>query len=644
MINDFVEIEGNSRWQTPLSASRTFDLSNRIIHNLFIIIGLNLLFSFDVYCNQIPKGNNISANIETRIVKGLDFDGLVSRLDWFQGLSSLKTLNISHDFNVRLYQFPGFHRQWRTSEKTEFMLKGKLQDNLIWQVDGGYDYFRDEYARTLEKDRISTRYQPTNIQLDSQNQHPFSELKNEIQNYKLGFGLNYNPSDLVFISSRFGPKSEEKYSIQRDGIHTGLDILLKTSQSGMKVKSDGWIDFFEDKNDHGFAAEIFGEWGDSTLINNRFRSGYFTKNNQEITPGISRYGSRINDELLLNNVLESRISPMWKFKWDSELNRKKSLNENTGNEYYEFQWENNLETTWKGEFLHFMGFGGIDLQEQEYNHGLSQGRRTKLGLLFNLRETLLDSIGLRMLAIGYRFNTPDKLDFNDRDELRYQVSLDLGKNISSFSGIILTLQTDLRHFVYLYRSRSAENRWTRLFQLTVAIPWKNSLINNHAKFSVTSNYTVYDFEEVDLQQSRVFRFLTCSDSLLLIFNRNLRVTINAKVIIDEHGRFSWDKWKADLSDKGYSYDVAVLPEYSQEYFNLAIGWGWSKREVKFQRGSTGNIADEMVKSHGPIINLQTLNSSNFRGEVVVNIRYIEDVDHRNYSLPEAMVILTWMIN
>jgi hypothetical protein len=310
----------------------------------------------------------------------------------------------------------------------------------------------------------------------------------------------------------------------------------------------------------------------------------------------------------------------------------------------ESQWENGLDLALHRARSEFKVVGGIDLQDLKYNLTITQGRRLRLGCESSYQPTTADSLHLNLQAIRYRFDTPDLTDLNDRDELRYLLKAGWSHQIISTLSMDWDATVDLNHLVYLFRPRSSENRWARLFSIECALPWKDDPLTNVARFAVVANYTAYDFAPSDLELSRAYRSFTAEDSLTLSLSRGWTIEFETSLLKDDNGRMRWDEWVQNVSEDGYAVTTTGMLSHRIAFFQTALGWSRYFRRTDLHSANGERTPGQWVESRGPVFACfqnadQRGLSWNFQGRWL----WVEDRPHGDYTLPDIKLILdyTW---
>lgn len=172
-------------------------------------------------------------------------------------------------------------------------------------------------------------------------------------------------------------------------------------------------------------------------------------------------------------------------------------------------------------------------------------RRTSLSSQLGIRLSESDRLTFVGTASILRYDTPDTLNVDDRDELLLTFGLQESHRLNPQLTFSITLDATLSHLVYLSRFQSANNTWNRILRLSpkveyVPSPWFRT--TNIAEVLV--NYTVYDFEEqVALVRSFSFRQASWIDSTSLRLSNRIGLDFVGGVRVYERGILRWKEFK-----------------------------------------------------------------------------------------------------
>lgn len=178
---------------------------------------------------------------------------------------------------------------------------------------------------------------------------------------------------------------------------------------------------------------------------------------------------------------------------------------------------------------------------------------SRTGVSSNVTADLSSNHRVQMVgsASMLRYDTPDSLNTDDRDELLITAGI-MSRHILSprrvlNPRVIVSFYGDvsLNHLVYLSRHQSANNNWNRILRFGTKVEYQASeRIRNVSSAEVLANYTAYDYEEqVRSVRSYSFRQAQWSDSLTIRFGRKWDLSVMGHIRMYERGILKWKEFK-----------------------------------------------------------------------------------------------------
>jgi hypothetical protein len=213
-----------------------------------------------------------------------------------------------------------------------------------------------------------------------------------------------------------------------------------------------------------------------------------------------------------------------------------------------------------------------------------------------------DTVGINASASIYRYDTPSRTNYFDRDEQNLQAQLRYARSFSRYLGLSLVGQVYLTHLVYLFGQNSNDNNWNRVFRIVPSVRYEiPSALLNRFEAEVLANYTEYDFEgRTQNLRGRSFRELRLSDSLDVQITRTLGLNARGDLRINERGSFSWERFSESLIERTRTEGLeAEAVTTSIDGVTFAAG-GRLARAKSFRAGSTGTLEPfSDITSFGP---------------------------------------------
>jgi hypothetical protein len=184
-----------------------------------------------------------------------------------------------------------------------------------------------------------------------------------------------------------------------------------------------------------------------------------------------------------------------------------------------------------------------------------QGTKTDLAWSSGLLLPDKSNFRLRLGVSKYSLDTRSETNYDDRDELRYAIESSWSKLLFNTVRYELHSLVRLDHLVYVFKQRSADNRWTRFYLAGSTIRHQpNQGLGQALRFDVSANYQAYDFElDSRTTRSTVFRRFSAADSAGIVLVKALVLNLSAGFQVEEFGRLFWDSFAEERSDETRSY-------------------------------------------------------------------------------------------
>ncbi len=229
-----------------------------------------------------------------------------------------------------------------------------------------------------------------------------------------------------------------------------------------------------------------------------------------------------------------------------------------------------------------------------------------------------DVLKLSGSASILRYDTPDSLNTDDRDELLFTLSTEENHTFNEYLSAGISASVTLNHLVYLDRLQSANNNWNRVLSLAPSVLLTPaSWIRSDNEAEVVANYTVYDFEQqVASVKSFSFRQASWSDSTVIGLTRRVGLSFSGMVRLYERGILKWQEFKEKPLD--YFVEELYWPQLSyrtREDIVLTVGYRYFSRDQFSYEGSSRSLSHTLVTA-GPTAGIEWYGSNGTN--VVVN--------------------------
>jgi len=212
-----------------------------------------------------------------------------------------------------------------------------------------------------------------------------------------------------------------------------------------------------------------------------------------------------------------------------------------------------------------------------------------------------DTLSLAASAVKLVYDTPSSSNHDDRDELLFLAALRWTKRLNPWLLASLAGDAQLRHTVFIFGERSANNTWNRVFRISPSVafhPGESFSSVNHAE--VTANYTVYDFERISSPQpSFSLRQAVFADSTSIKISSTMRFEMQAQLRLYEQGEISWSAFTLrPLSFHDERSIMAVL-RHRLRGFSCAAGFRLF-RQARYRCEGRAKNLEATLNSYGPV--------------------------------------------
>jgi hypothetical protein len=397
---------------------------------------------------------------------------------------------------------------------------------------------------------------------------------NLFSNHNIGIKTNYYPKSNLTITPYTGYQRAQN----RSYVDWGWDVGLESEYD--KFVLDDYRGSFETALDYDF-------YPNRQNSNQEFLLNFETKFSPITIDSIYTYYKNSNkifydadgDELINVNIEEKYLHNYFEYLYSSKsklalqtiLSSKSLFDDSRSNPTRDvLKFENRLNIYYLLGDLE-LNFGFDTFQETQNNTGLSTDSDV---LQSNIRSNVYyklsqnDQINMKINLTKYQFDTPDSvLNNDDRDELRIVSGIEFIRKFSPVLNFRLEAYINFFHQVYIFKERSANNNWNRIFRLSSDVEYHSSTFKNILKNEILANYTVYDFEEQFTQsQSFIFRKYILEDSLSFNILPRLKTGINGRYEFEDKGSF----FKAEFAQQILQSTESLFIDFFLRFKNIYL--------------------------------------------------------------------------
>lgn len=200
-----------------------------------------------------------------------------------------------------------------------------------------------------------------------------------------------------------------------------------------------------------------------------------------------------------------------------------------------------------------------------------------------------------------RYDTPDTLNTDDRDELLITIGVVETHTASSAFRVSVSADVALNHLVYLHRLQSANNYWNRIIRFSPKVEYTpTSWFKTVNRAEVLANYTVYDFEEqVALVRSFSFRQALWSDSTVVRLSPRLEAQFVGSLRVYERGILRWSDFKE--RPQNYFVELSLWPQLDiklRPWLVMGIGYRMFEQD-RYRYVAGSRELERSLRTAGP---------------------------------------------
>ena len=459
-----------------------------------------------------------------------------------------------------------------SNEKYGFYLEDTYNSNLIspskdiknWRDENKFDGF---FYRKL-----------TNIELGIYtNSWIFSDRQTRSNvlfgNHNLGFKTKYTPVSKFTISPYTGYQHDQNKSNNDSGWDVGLESEYDSfALDDYRGSFEGELDYdlYPNRQNSKQGVQLNFETKFSPVTTDSIKTYYKNSDKLYYSPNGDQLLNVKLEEKYLHNYFEYRYSSVSLLTLQTILSSKNLYDESRSNTNRdELKIENRLGINYILSDL-ILNFGFDTFQETLDNTGLNTDSdalqsNIKLSALYNISPN--DIINLKFNLTKYQYDTPDStLNNDDRDELRIIGGIEYNRSFSPVLNFGIEAYINFFHQIYIFKERSANNNWNRIFRLSSFIEYSDNNFNNTLKNEILANYTVYDFEDLYSQSpSYIFRKYILEDSMSYKILPRLITGFKGKYEFEDKGSFFKSKFAQQILQSTESIYVDVFLRFKNIY-------------------------------------------------------------------------------
>ncbi len=221
---------------------------------------------------------------------------------------------------------------------------------------------------------------------------------------------------------------------------------------------------------------------------------------------------------------------------------------------------------------------------------------------FNAARDTVHSFFISAQLRGFRYDTPDTTNTDDRDEVSYALTLSDSLRLNAYFGLRLAASFAKTNNVFISRERSANNTKNYILRFAPTTVWRvPKKIESVNEFGVLANYTVYDFEIGSQTRSFSFRQFSFLDSTQFFLNETITLKFLYEQRLYERAELYWNDFSerplSRFNDRSLSFDIEARMSLLVSSFGFRI---FARSQSNFQ---TRLKSDEVEIIELPLPNL-----------------------------------------
>jgi len=245
----------------------------------------------------------------------------------------------------------------------------------------------------------------------------------------------------------------------------------------------------------------------------------------------------------------------------------------------------------------------IEKQQRSERRLENIAKRTSISSQLRIQPTQRDQLNFAGSASILRYDTPDTLNTDDRDELLITLGMLGVHQFSEFLTLTITADVTLSHLVYLKALQSANNNWNRIIRLSPGVEYAPaSWFRTLNQAEVLANYTVYDFENLGSSaRSFSFRQASWTDSTSIQLSQLFKLNFVGGVRIYERGTLLWKEFKEH--PQNYFVEQSYWPTLmfsATGSFQIGVGYR-SFGQDRYRYEGSARILERQLETSGPTV-------------------------------------------
>ena len=505
---------------------------------------------------------------------------------------------------------------------------------------------------TFEEDLLFRRVQPIYPRCDLRTWVHANVYSDEYQNQmhwvQQGTGVALKPFEWAEVFPAFGIQEDSRQGYRDRG--TLLTSSLSVEPPSWGNGSISWgVEELGNRQNRDFEAQYRARGDFRTDTFDEFEARYLQQHRAYYLTTRGEIARREETERSIQNQLGYPLGKGHQLRINTSArdSRVQIASGSTHNEHQEVETEMQISvlTSWKaynGEIAYEW-----NAQNQEYDQDRINGRHQALRATGDIQLTPADRVLLSASVLKNRFDTPDSLNYDDRDEWSTRMSITYIRPLNRFVEWSQEVAVYLDHLVYIYSEKSENNNWRRVFRLASSLkstPFSG--VENRNGFLVTTTYRDYDFDNEENPRSDVYRRFTAIDSLDLPIMQRFNGMLIYQLDLEDRGLLDWSEWVEQISEEYRTHRVQAMVRYRSPLgWILSAGWIETLRYGWQYSSTTTNVRTRSlfqdIRTRGPTMTWNWHNNNTFEIQTSGQWQWVKDQERGDQSLLFADLNLRW---
>lgn len=251
------------------------------------------------------------------------------------------------------------------------------------------------------------------------------------------------------------------------------------------------------------------------------------------------------------------------------------------------------------------------LKQSEFQRDNSSVR-TRLFGQAKWKVSQYDELRFAAAAAIFRYDTPSELNYDDRDELLLNFSLELNRRFANTLTAGAGISAQTLHTVFINSKRSALNNQNQILKFFTKTELITQIFETRPQFELLANYTVYDFESVGGSRSFSFRQMSLRDSAIAYLGNDIHAEARIFARYFLTGQLDWANFSETPLNVNYEQFAKILI-FTRPSPNISLGLGMRYYALSQQATVVGTFSAPYGSAVQQFYGPETIIDISFKG-------------------------------